>query len=55
MASPWAHGYFWPGGSFDAALGPTALGQHQNSPRARNTHDPTGWACNNVSIAHTEI
>ena len=32
-------------------LRPTALGQHQNSRGARNTHDPTGWPCNNVSFS----
>ena len=30
--------------------GLTALGQHQNSRGAGNTHDPTGWGCNNVSF-----
>ena len=47
---PRDYGFYPPLGSFDAALGPTALGQHQNSLGAGNTHDPTGWPCNNVSF-----
>ena len=50
MASPWADGYFWSYGCFNASLGPMSLGQHQDFLGARNSHDPTSWPCNNVSI-----
>ena len=39
-----------PSGVLMLPSGLTALGQHQNSLGARNTHDPTGWGCNNVSF-----
>ena len=39
-----------PSGVLMLPSGLTALGQHQNSLGARNTHDPTGWRCNNVSF-----
>ena len=43
MASPWAHGYFRPLVSFDAALG------------AGNIRDSTGWPCNNVSFSFLHL
>ena len=49
---PRDHGFYPPLGSFDAALGPPALGQHQNSLRADKTHDPLGWG---VIIYHSYI
>ena len=39
-----------PSGVLMLPSGLTALGQHQNSLGAGNTHDPTGWPCNNVSF-----
>ena len=40
---PQDYGFYPPLGSFDASLGPTALGKHQNSLRVDKTHNPLGW------------
>ena len=36
-------GFHPPLGSFDASLGPTALGKHQNSLGVDKTHNPLWW------------
>ena len=40
---PRDYGFYPPLGSFDASLGPTALGKHQNSLGEDKTHNPLGW------------
>ena len=37
------YGFHPPLGSFDASLGPTALGKHQNSLGVDKTHNPSRW------------